>query len=134
MAMYASLGEGMDQFDEEQEGEDIFGPPETKKRQLKSGKQQYLGHRRLDTKLILIEDARGSGLYICLKKEDQLLERMPWPSSQYFFDEEDVGCKYTPKQGGKNYNSCKTALDAKDEHTDMFSIEFYHVFIKEPSV
>ena len=29
--MYASLGEGMDQFDEEQEGEDIFGPPETKK-------------------------------------------------------------------------------------------------------
>ena len=36
--MAASLGEGMDQFDEEREEEDIFGPPETKKRQLKSGK------------------------------------------------------------------------------------------------
>ena len=51
-----------------------------------------------------------------------------------FLEEEDFGCKYTPKQGGKNCDPCKTALDAKDEHTDVFSIELYHVFIKEPSV
>ena len=56
--MAASLGEGMDQFDEEREEEDIFGPTGVAKRQLESGKKYYFGHCCLDTKSIPIEDAR----------------------------------------------------------------------------
>ena len=81
MAMDASLEEGMDQFDEVWEEEDIFGPTGVAKRQLESGKKYYFGHCCLDTKSIPIEDARWYLLYICIKKEDQSPERMPWPTS-----------------------------------------------------
>ena len=69
-----------------------------------------------------------------MKNGNQLLQFMLGLPSYQFLDDEDFGCKYTPKQQGKDYNSSKIVLNAKAEHTDVLSIEFYHVFIKEPSV
>ena len=64
------------------------------------------------------------------------MECMPGFPSWYFLDEEDFGYKYTPKQTkqrGKDCNSFKTVLNDSFEHTDVFFIELYHIFIKEPS-
>ena len=51
------MEEGIDQFHEGGEEEDIFGQPGVAKRQLIKWKMYYFGHCCLDTKLIPIEAA-----------------------------------------------------------------------------
>ena len=57
IALDTSLEEGVDQFDEGGEEEDIFGQPGVAKRQLIKWKMYYFGHCCLDTKSIMIEAA-----------------------------------------------------------------------------